>query len=140
LRRGGGEGVSVNIIEGPVSSSVATRVMGTGLEENLGMEAWREREGRSERIEDARLSVPAILFMGFNSAPWLLPSRIDGALLPLGPLGPVCTVKANLVSDAVAMLPLASIFASLGGAKISRRGSDFEPELLGRISSDFFLA
>lgn len=38
-RRGGGEGVSVNIMLGPGPSSVATRVIGTGFEENFGAEA-----------------------------------------------------------------------------------------------------
>ena len=49
--------MSVNIMLGPGPSSVATRVMGTGLEENLGWEACREREGRSlsERTDEGRL-------------------------------------------------------------------------------------
>lgn len=51
----GGEGVSVNMIEGPGPSSVATRVMGTGLLVNLGMDAWREREGRSDLADSGRL-------------------------------------------------------------------------------------
>jgi hypothetical protein len=53
-RRGGGEGVSVNIMLGPGPSSVATRVMGTGFEVNLRAEACREREGRTEWIEEGR--------------------------------------------------------------------------------------
>ena len=44
----------MNIMLGPGPSSVATRVMGTGLEENLGWEAWRERVGRSDRTEEGR--------------------------------------------------------------------------------------
>lgn len=47
-RRGGGEGVWVNIMLGPGPSSVATRVMGTGFDENFGVEACREREGRAD--------------------------------------------------------------------------------------------
>jgi len=39
------------MMDGPGPSSVATRVMGTGLLENLGCEACWERVGRSERIE-----------------------------------------------------------------------------------------
>jgi hypothetical protein len=38
-RIGGGEGVSVNMMEGPGPSSVATLVIGTGLLENFGAEA-----------------------------------------------------------------------------------------------------
>jgi len=56
LRREG-EGVSANIMLGPGPSSVATRVMGTGLLENLGMDAWREMEGRSDCIDAAWLGV-----------------------------------------------------------------------------------
>lgn len=44
----------MNMILGPGPSSVATRVMGTGLLENLGIDAWRERLGRSERTDDGR--------------------------------------------------------------------------------------
>lgn len=47
--------MSVNIIEGPGPSSVATRVIGTGLLEKWGFEVCRESEGRSERAEDGRL-------------------------------------------------------------------------------------
>jgi hypothetical protein len=43
--------VSVNMMEGPGPSSVATRVMGTGLEVNFGMLACRLREGRSLALE-----------------------------------------------------------------------------------------
>jgi hypothetical protein len=49
-----GDGVSVNIIEGPGPSSVATRVMGTGLLVNLGMEAWRDKLGLWETTELGR--------------------------------------------------------------------------------------
>ena len=55
-RRMGGEGVSVNIIEGPGPSSVATRVMGTGLLENFGADAWREREGRADWTDEGRFA------------------------------------------------------------------------------------
>lgn len=48
--------MSVNIMDGPGPSSVATRVMGTGLEENFGVEAWREREGRADWTEEGRLA------------------------------------------------------------------------------------
>ena len=51
--------MSVNIIEGPVPSSVATRVMGTGLLENLGLGACRDRVGRSEPTEDGRALLAA---------------------------------------------------------------------------------
>ena len=51
-RRGGGDGVSVNMMLGPGPSSVATRVMGTGLLENLGCDACLESDERSERIEE----------------------------------------------------------------------------------------
>jgi hypothetical protein len=44
----------VNIIEGPGPSSVATRVMGTGLLVNLGREAWRDRLGRWEAADGGR--------------------------------------------------------------------------------------
>jgi len=47
--------VSVNIMLGPGPSSVATLVIGTGLEENFGWEAWREMEGRSEVLDCGRL-------------------------------------------------------------------------------------
>ena len=45
----------MNIIEGPGPSSVATRVIGTGLLENFGVEAWRDSEGRSAPTECGRL-------------------------------------------------------------------------------------
>ncbi len=44
----------MNIMDGPGPSSVATRVIGTGLLENLGWEAWREREGRSDLADVGR--------------------------------------------------------------------------------------
>lgn len=46
----------MNIIDGPGPSSVAIRVMGTGLEENFGAEAWREREGRADWTDDGRFA------------------------------------------------------------------------------------
>jgi len=56
--------VSVNIMLGPGPSSVATLVIGTGLEENFGWEAWREMEGRSEVLDCGRLdrSFGSVLF------------------------------------------------------------------------------
>jgi len=50
--------VSVNIMLGPGPSSVATRVMGTGFEENFGVEAWRDREGRWEATEEGLWGSP----------------------------------------------------------------------------------
>lgn len=38
FRTVGGEGVSANMMLGPGPSSVATRVMGTGFDENFGVD------------------------------------------------------------------------------------------------------
>lgn len=43
---GGGDGVSVNMIDGPGPSSVATLVIGTGFDENFGIEECRDIAGR----------------------------------------------------------------------------------------------
>ena len=53
-----------NMILGPGPSSVATRVMGTGLLENFGWEACRERAGRSE-ADDGRSERSSDLKVGF---------------------------------------------------------------------------
>jgi len=66
----GGEGVSVNIILGPGPSSVATRVMGTGLLENLGWEVCREIEGRSERTDEGRVLEDTSAFGVVLSGSW----------------------------------------------------------------------
>ena len=44
----------MNMMLGPGPSSVATRVIGTGLLENFGCEAWRESAGRSDREDEGR--------------------------------------------------------------------------------------
>lgn len=77
-RRVGGEGVSVNIMLGPGPSSVATRVMGTGLLENFGAEAWREREGRMEWTEEGRPVGLEGFFM--EDGLLLVPSDVVGRL------------------------------------------------------------
>lgn len=72
-----GEGVSANIMLGPGPSSIATRVMGTGLEVNLRAEALWERGGRADWTEGGRsvglegsliegslLDVPSVAFIG----------------------------------------------------------------------------
>lgn len=46
----------MNMMLGPGPSSVATRVIGTGLLENLGWEAWRESDGLSDLTEEGRVS------------------------------------------------------------------------------------
>lgn len=77
-RCGGGEGVSVNIIEGPGPSSVATRVMGTGLLENLGWEACRERGGLSDPTDGGRVPEDSGCGdLGSLSEPALLPLSDD---------------------------------------------------------------
>lgn len=47
MRLVGGEGVSINMIEGPAPSWEATWETGTGLELNFWLEAWRDKIGRS---------------------------------------------------------------------------------------------
>lgn len=65
--------MSVNIMLGPGPSSVATRVIGTGLLENFGCEACRETEGRSERVEGGRFDLS---FEGVLSGPFKLESLL----------------------------------------------------------------
>lgn len=71
----------MNIIEGPGPSSVATRVIGTGLLENLGWEAWRERGGLTDPTEGGRvLEDSGYGDLGSLREAGLLPGLSDGAL------------------------------------------------------------
>lgn len=74
----------MNMILGPGPSSVATLVIGTGLLENLGCDACREIDGRSERTEAGRVLVEDSGFIGVLSGSfWDLSSSFsEEGLLP----------------------------------------------------------
>jgi hypothetical protein len=70
--------VSVNMMDGPGPSSVATRVIGKGLLENLGIDACLESVGRSEPAEGGLPLDGASFFAGILSM-----SISDAGLLPV---------------------------------------------------------
>ena len=86
----------MNIIEGPGPSSVATRVMGTGLEENLGLAAWSEREGAESVALEGSVREDGLLpelseeaFGAFSEVPRLI---VEAGLL--------CGLSAGAAEDA----------------------------------------
>lgn len=97
--------MSVNIIEGPGPSSVATRVTGTGLLLNFGVEAWRDNGGRSECEEGRR-------------GEYLLFSLRDGELL-VKPRPP--EERAGVVG-----LTMKAGLEAVGWGIVDRRGVDSE--------------
>ena len=111
--------MSVNIIEGPGPSSVATLVIGTGRDENLGFEACRERVGRS--IDGRGVVGEAGLLDEEASA--LLGSRKGVRLMISGRflLGDLDPLEAVSVPEFVDEAPLAtSVFLGrLSGIRIS---------------------
>lgn len=121
-RRGGGEGVSVNIIEGPGPSSVATRVMGTGLLENLGVETCREREGRMEWTEDGRFVASLRSFIEGG----LVVSLMEDGLLDV-PSEEIGRLATDATLEALSVVERLDIEAGFL-VKLNRRSGDVTEE------------
>jgi len=95
---------------GPGPSSVATFVIGTGLLENFGWEAWRESGGRSERVEGGRFDVSFGVILSE-------PLREEGRLpFPL---------DSALIEDAMFEIEDGFLFCSWFGVRVNvRSGAD----------------
>jgi len=108
----------VNMILGPGPSSVATRVIGTGLLENLGWDAWRERVGRSERTEAGRVLDEASAFIDVLSISF----REAGLLLVPSELALIedvrCEIEDGFLFGLSARLNVRSGAEAAGGATL----------------------
>jgi hypothetical protein len=122
--------VSVNMMLGPGPSSVAMRVIGTGLLENLGWEAWRESVGRSERTEAGRVPDEASAFVGILSTSF----REAGLLLVPSELA--LSEDARLETEGGFLLGLSDLLNVRSGAEAAGGTAPLvESVVTGSVSS-----
>ena len=121
----------MNMMLGPGPSSVATRVIGTGLLENLGWDAWRERVGRSERTEVGRVLNETSAFVGVLS----VSSREAGLLLV--PSEVALSEDARFETEGGFLLGLSDLLNVRSGAEaVGGAAALVETVVIGSVSSN----